>query len=333
MNIESVPTGALALDLALGIGGPAPGPGVRDLRPGVLGQVHPRHARGGRGPAQRRHLRLHRRRARHGPDLRRRHRRRRRRDAHLPARHGGAGPGDLRHARALRRPRRGGHRLGGGPHPPGRDRGRDGRQPRRPPGPAHVPGPAQAHRQPAQDPDHLHLHQPAAGEDRRHVRLAGDHPRRPGAEVLLVGPARHPPHRVHQGRRRGGGQPHPGQGGQEQGRPAVQAGRVRHHVRQGRQPRGLGPRHRRRPGHRQEVRGLVHLRGRAAGPGPGERQGLPHRQPRGHGRGLRAHPPGDGPRRRGRRRRCPRASRRHERARRRAHLPRRAIPSPPTRTD
>ena len=64
----------------------------------------------------------------------------------------------------------------------------------------------------------------------------GDHPRRPGAEVLLVGPARHPPHRVHQGRRRGRGQPHPGQGRQEQGGPAVQAGRVRHHVRQGHQP-------------------------------------------------------------------------------------------------
>ena len=39
------------------------------------------------------------------------------------------------------------------------------------------------------------LHQPAAGEDRRDVRLAGDHAGRPGAEVLLVGPARHPPGR------------------------------------------------------------------------------------------------------------------------------------------
>ena len=35
--------------------GPAPGPGGRDLRPRVLRQVHPRHARRGRGPAQRRH--------------------------------------------------------------------------------------------------------------------------------------------------------------------------------------------------------------------------------------------------------------------------------------
>ena len=35
-------------------------------------------------------------------------------------------------------------------------------------------------------------------------------PGRPGAEVLLVGPPRHPPHRVAQGRRRGGRQPRAG---------------------------------------------------------------------------------------------------------------------------
>ena len=126
--------------------GPAPGSGRRDLRPRVVGQVDPGHARGGRGPAQRRHLRLHRRRARHGPDLRPGHRRRRRRAAHHPARHRRAGARDHRHARALGCARRGGHRLGGRPHAPGRDRGRDGRHPRRPPGPAHVPGAAQAHR-------------------------------------------------------------------------------------------------------------------------------------------------------------------------------------------
>ena len=86
----------------------------------------------------------------------------------------------------LRRPRRRGDRLGGRPHAPGRDRGRDGRHPRRPPGPPHVPGAAQAHRQPQQDQHHLHLHQPAAGEDRRDVRLARDHAGRSGAEVLLA---------------------------------------------------------------------------------------------------------------------------------------------------
>ena len=80
-------------------------------------------------------------------------------------------------------------------------------------------------------PHHRDLHQPAPGEDRRDVRLPRDHPGRPGAQVLLVGPPRHPPDRVDQGRRRDRRQPHPGQGREEQVRRAVQAGRVRHHVR------------------------------------------------------------------------------------------------------
>ena len=49
----------------------------------------------------------------------------------------------------------------------------------------------------------------------------GDHDRRQGAEVLRLGPARHPPHRDAQGRHRGGRQPHPGQGRQEQDGPAL----------------------------------------------------------------------------------------------------------------
>ena len=66
---------------------------------------------------------------------------------------------------------------------------------------------------------HRDLHQPAPREDRRHVRLAGDDDRRPGAEVLRLGPAGRPPHRDPQGRQRRGRQPHPRQGRQEQGRP------------------------------------------------------------------------------------------------------------------
>ena len=42
---------------------------------------------------------------------------------------------------------------------------------------------------------HGHLHQPDPHEDRRHVRQPGDHHRRQRAEVLCLGPARHPPHR------------------------------------------------------------------------------------------------------------------------------------------
>ena len=41
----------------------------------------------------------------------------------------------------------------------------------------------------------LHLHQPAAREGGRRLRQAGDHHRRPRAEVLRVGPAGRPPHR------------------------------------------------------------------------------------------------------------------------------------------
>ena len=41
----------------------------------------------------------------------------------------------------------------------------------------------------------LDLHQPAAREDRRHVRQPGDHARRPRAEVLRQRPHGHPPHR------------------------------------------------------------------------------------------------------------------------------------------
>jgi recombination protein RecA len=55
---------------------------------------------------------------------------------------------------------------------------------------------------------------------------------------------------------------------------AVPAGRVRHHVRQGHQPRGHSARHRGRHGHHQEVGCVVHVRGRATRPGSRERQEL-----------------------------------------------------------
>ena len=51
----------------------------------------------------------------------------------------------------------------------------------------------------------------------------GDPAGRPGAEVLLLAAARHPPHRDPQGGHRGGRQPGPGEGGQEQGRGAASA--------------------------------------------------------------------------------------------------------------
>ena len=47
------------------------------------------------------------------------------------------------------------------------------------------------------------------------AQLTGDDPWWPGAEVLLVDTPRHPPHRVVEGRLRGGRQPHPGEGREE----------------------------------------------------------------------------------------------------------------------
>ena len=61
---------------------------------------------------------------------------------------------------------------------------------------------------------------------------------------------------------------------------AVQAGRVRHRLRRGHQPRGFADRRRRRAGADQQVRCLVHLRDRSARAGQGERAQLPARQPR-----------------------------------------------------
>ena len=186
--------------------------------------------------------------------------------------------------------------------------GEMGDTPRRPAGPPDEPGAAQAHRQPQQDEHDRHLHQPAAGEDRRDVRLAGDHAGRPGAEVLLVGAPRHPPHRVDEGRRRGRRQPHPGQGRQEQGQPAVPPGRVRHHVRQGHQPGGLADRPGGRPRHRQEVGAWFTYEGEQLGQGRENAKNFLSRTPRSWSRsatgcsiaaGLKPDPdaPSDGPRR------------------------------------
>ena len=60
MQVEAISTGALSLDLALGIGGLPRGRDRRALWPGVLWEVHAGHARGGRIATQWRHLRLHR---------------------------------------------------------------------------------------------------------------------------------------------------------------------------------------------------------------------------------------------------------------------------------
>ena len=67
VRVAAVPSGALSLDLALGVGGYAARPHRRDLRPGVLGQDDADLPRARGGPEEGRRLRVHRRRARHGP--------------------------------------------------------------------------------------------------------------------------------------------------------------------------------------------------------------------------------------------------------------------------
>ena len=187
---------------------PAARPGRRDLRPRVVGQDDPRLPRDRRGPAPRRHLRLHRRRARDGPDLRA--------SGSASTSTSCSSPSPTPASRRSRSPSSsirsgalvgGRDRLGRRADAEGRDRGRDGRLPRRPAGAADVAGAAQARRHAQPHRDDLHLHEPAAREDRRHVRQPRDHAGRPGAQVLRLGAARHPPHRDAQGRRRGDRQP------------------------------------------------------------------------------------------------------------------------------
>ena len=229
--VETIPTGALSLDLALGVGGVPRGRIVEIFGPESSGKTTLVYHIIAEAQAPRRGLRLRRRRARDRPDLREADRRRHRRAAGLAARLRRAGARDRRRAGPLGRRRRGRGRLGRRAHPAGRARGPDGRAAGRPAGADDVAGDAQARRQPQPGEDRLPVHEPDPGEDRGHVRLAGDPAGRPGAEVLLLAAARHAPDRDPQGGHRGGRQPGPGEGGQEQGRGAVPPGRVRHRVR------------------------------------------------------------------------------------------------------
>ena len=101
----------------------------------------------------------------------------------------------------------------------------------------------------------------------------GDPARRPRAQVLFQPAPRHPPHRDPQGGHRGDRQPGAREGRQEQGRGAVPAGRVRHRVRARHLERGLPDRPGARARHRPEVGLVLLLRGRAPRPGAQQRQG------------------------------------------------------------
>ena len=80
--------------------------------------------------------------------------------------------------------------------------------------------------------------------------------------------------RGHQERYRRDWQPHPGQGGEKQNRPALPHGGVRHHVRHGHFPHGRAAGHCRKAGDCPESRGLVLLQRGAHRPGPGQLQGI-----------------------------------------------------------
>ena len=130
-QVDVIPTGSIALDLALGVGGIPRGRIMRDLRPGVVGQDDGLPAHHRRGPAAWRRRRLHRRRARPRPGLCPGLRRERRRAPGQPAGHRRAGPRDHRDADPLGRHRHRRARLGGGARAARRDRRRDGRLVRR----------------------------------------------------------------------------------------------------------------------------------------------------------------------------------------------------------
>ena len=106
VSVGAISTGSLAARPRARHRRAAARPRRRDLRPRVLGQDDARLPRDRRGAAARRHLRLHRRRARDGPDLRQADRRQHRRAARLAARHRRAGARDHRAPRALGRARR-----------------------------------------------------------------------------------------------------------------------------------------------------------------------------------------------------------------------------------
>ena len=170
-------------------------------------------------------------------------------------------------------------RLGRGADPESGARRSDRRHHGRPAGAADVAGAAQTRRQPEPDQHRLHLHQPDPRKDRRPVRLAGDAAGRPGAEVLRLAAARHPPHRDPQGRDRGGRQPGPRESRQEQGRVAVPPGRVRHRVRGRHLPRGRAARLRHRAGPGAEIGLVLLLRRNPPRVRAQQRQAVPGRQP------------------------------------------------------
>ena len=270
--IEVIPTGSIALDVALGIGGLPRGRVVEIYGPESLGQDDRRPARGGQRAEGRRHRRVHRRRARARPGVRRRS------SASTPTRCSSRQPDTGEQALEIADMliRSGAIDIividsVAALVPRAEIEGEMGD--------SHVGLQArlmsQALRKMTGALSNTDTTAIFINQLREKIGVMfgspGDHHRWQGAEVLRLGPARRPSHRDAQGRHRRGRQPHPRQGRQEQDGPAVQAGRVRHPLRPRHLPRGRPDRHGRRARLRPQVRRLVHLRRRPARPGQGER--------------------------------------------------------------
>ena len=150
-DIPVIPTGSITLDMALGVGGYPKGRVIEIYGPESSGKTTLAIHCHRRGTESRRHRRIHRRRTRLRQLLRPEIRCRCRQPAHLAARQRRTGPRNRRFADPFERHRHHRHRLRRRTHAQGRNRRRNGRFEDGPPGPPHVPGPAETHIQHLQD--------------------------------------------------------------------------------------------------------------------------------------------------------------------------------------
>ena len=260
VEVEAISTGSLGLDIALGIGGLPRGRVVEIYGPEILGQDHAGSACRRRGAEAGRHLRLHRCRACARSGLCAEARRRSRGAADLPARHRRAGARDRRHSGALRRRRRAGDRFGRRSDAQGRARRRDGR---------HADAACQARlmsqalRKLTASISKSRCMVIFINQIRMKIGVMFGNPETTtgGNALKFYASVRLDIRRIgaDQGPRGGGRQPDPREGGQEQGGPALQAGRVRHHVWRGHLQDRRAGRSRRQGRRRREVGRLVLL--------------------------------------------------------------------------
>ena len=265
--VESIPTGSIALDIALGIGGIPRGRVIEIYGPESSGKttivqhvIAECQRRGGVAALIDAEHAL-------DPVYAAQHRRQHRRPVHLAAGHRRAGAGDLRGAGPERRGRHRGGRLGGGAGAARRARGRHGRR--------HVGLQArlmsQALRKLTGAISRSKTSVIFTNQLREKIGVMFGNPETTpggrGAEVLRLGAAGRSADRLDQGRHGRRRQPDEGPGGQEQGRAAVQDRRVRHHVQRGHLEGGRPPRPRRRAGDRAEVGRVLLVRRTRLGQG------------------------------------------------------------------